>query len=102
MQPHRGDKAAGERERGWNSDLIALLPGTSGKRSAKPIKADFTSTPYKLYVGSNNVAADSHRVTKENGEQQGSNVFLRCVEIKCFYDVWNNIRAERKILSDGI
>ncbi|TGZ52903.1 hypothetical protein DBV15_10360 [Temnothorax longispinosus] len=75
LQLPQGDKAAGERERGWNSDLIALLPGTSGKRSAKPIKADFTPTPCKLYVGSNNVAADSHRATDENGKQQGSSAF---------------------------
>jgi len=74
LQLPQEDKAAEERERGWNSDLIALLPGTSGKRNAKPIKADFTPTPCKLYVGSNNVAADSHRAM-ENGKQQGSGAF---------------------------
>lgn len=30
------------RGRGWNFALIALLPGTSDERAAKPIKADFT------------------------------------------------------------
>ncbi|EGI65433.1 hypothetical protein G5I_06104 [Acromyrmex echinatior] len=56
------------------------------QRSAKPIKADFTPTPCKLYVGSNNVAADSQRATNENGKQQGNSAFMCWTEIKDFYD----------------